>query len=112
MNSTAVHVFAGIGAWFCVSWLVAFGFGLARRRARRKRTVELFAAMCEAMDRDDAMGRHPAGRRLHPLGRPVIVLPCQCVLFCESGDRWDAELMALAHVEKCPVARSIRGEAA
>jgi len=105
MDPTLLLILAILGFWVCAGFGAAAVLGFLIRRHKRIRAKQVESLLAH-------MARHPAGRRLHPLGRPVIVLPCQCVLFCESGDRLDAELMALAHVEKCDIARSIRGEAA
>jgi hypothetical protein len=91
-------VLAGIGTLTLTSIAaIVFWAWLCNRAARRKRTVETFAALVDAIE------RHPAGSAMYA----YRARPCGHLLHSRSLDFIELEHVELLHIASCEIARKL-----
>lgn len=97
MDPTLLLILAILGFWVCAGIGAALMLGWLIRRARRRHEAEVFAVLCEAVE------RHPAGGTLFAFR----ARPCGHKLYTPSLDVIDMEHLELTHVTTCPVAQEL-----
>ncbi len=106
MDPTILFIFAVIGMWTCLGVAVLAVLCAVARRTRRKRHEQVFAAICEAIE------RHPAGSAMFSFR----ARPCGHLLYTRTLDVIDMEHVELTHVSECQIALRMlpnqKGEAA
>jgi hypothetical protein len=90
-------VLAGIGTLTLTSIAAILLWAWLCNRARRKRTVETFAELVDAIE------RHPAGSAMYAFR----ARPCGHLLHSRSLDFLELEHVELLHIEVCTLAQKL-----
>lgn len=97
MDPTLLLILAILGFWVCAGVGAALLLGWLIRRARRRHEAEVFAALCEAVERHPAGYRRPVRAGETPFSARTI---CGHKIFGDSlGDLVANEIH---HYRSCP----------
>jgi hypothetical protein len=92
-----IWTLAGIGTLTLTSIAAILTWAWLCNRARRKRTVETFAELVDAIE------RHPAGSAMYA----YRARPCGHLLHSRSLDFLELEHVELLHITSCEIARKL-----